>query len=39
MGLVHIWYDSKYCSEIFISTIPIFAHDLKLKVIELEILC
>ena len=39
MDLVYIWYDDRYWSKILFSTIPTPMHDLKVKVMDLELLC
>ena len=39
MDLVYIWYDDRHWSKILLSTIPTSMHDLKVKVIDLELLC
>ena len=35
----YIWYDDRYWSKILFSTIPTPMHDLKVKVMDLELLC
>ena len=39
MDLVYIWYDYRCLSKILLSTIHTPAHDLEVKVTDLEILC
>ena len=39
MDLVYIWYNYRCWSKILLSPIHILAHDLKVKVMDLEILC
>ena len=39
MDLVHVWYDDRYWSKILHSTIPTPIHDLKVKVMYLELSC
>ena len=39
MDLVYIWYDYRCWSKILLSTIHAPAHDLEVKVTDLEILC
>ena len=37
VDLVYIWYDDRYWSKVLFTTIPIPAHDLKVKVTDLEL--
>ena len=39
VDLVYIWYDYRCWSKILLSTIHTPAHDLDVKVMDLEILC
>ena len=39
MDLVYIWYADRYLSKILFSTIPTLMHDLKVKVMDFELLC
>ena len=39
MDLVHVWYDDGYWPKILHNTIPTLIHDLKVKVMDLELLC
>ena len=39
MDLVYIWYDDRNWSKILFSTIPTLVHDLKVKVMDLKLLC
>ena len=39
MDLVHTWYDDRYWSKVFISSISTYDHNLGVKVMDLELLC
>ena len=39
MDLVHVWYDDGYWCKILHGIIPTPTHDLKVKVMDLELLC
>ena len=38
MDFVHIWYDDRYSSKVFIQQYPAHAYDLKVKVADLKVL-
>ena len=39
MNFVYIWYDNRWLSKILLGTVHTPAHDLEVKVTDLEILC
>ena len=39
MDFIHVWYDDRYLSKILRGTISTLVHDLKVKVMDWEVLC